>query len=225
MGTRREGETEERPRAAGAVTRLAAQRNDPNRVSVFIDGAFAFGLHVDVLVEHGVAKGQTLTVEEQERLIAADRVRRAFTAALDYLSHRARTAHEVERRLLDRGYGEAAAAHTVERLRTLGYLDDDAFAREYVQARFRARGYGPRRIQADLRRRGVPAPLIEAALQEHLEEDAVLEAARRHAAKRHRRLAGEPDPRKRRQKLSAFLVRRGFSYDVARHVIDELEDA
>ncbi|WP_456428377.1 RecX family transcriptional regulator [Rhodocaloribacter sp.] len=207
---------------AGVVTRLVAQKKDPDRVSVFLDGAFAFGVHVDVALAFGLAPGRALTEAECEEILAADAVFRAKSAAFHYLAYRARTEREVRRKLSGKGFEEGVIDEVVGRLHTLGYLDDEAYARTYVRARFAGRGYGPQRIRAELLRRGVDRAHIDAALDELLDEDDVVARARRHAAKRWPRLAAEPDPRKRRKKLTDFLVRRGFSFDVVRRVVDEL---
>ncbi len=74
----------------------------------------------------------------------------------------------------------------------------------------------------DLRRRGVSADTIDAALEEVLDDGETLDAARELAGKRWARLQGESDPRKRQKKLHDHLLRRGFSYDVIRTVLDEL---
>lgn len=216
--------SEERPLAPGTVTRLVAQHKNPNRVSVFIDGTFAFGMHVDLVVEFGLHKGKALDVEAQQEIVSADRVRAAREAAMGYLSYGARTEREVRQKLIRSGFDEHVAEDTVARLRELGYLDDAAYARSYVEARFRNRGYGPGRLRGDLLRRGIAAALIDAVLDDLTEQEDMLEAARRHAEKRWPRLADEPDARKRRKKLSDYLVRRGFSYDIACSIIDELEN-
>ncbi len=207
---------------AGVVTRLVAQKKAPDRVSVFLDGAFAFGVHVDVALAFGLAPGRALSEAEREEILAADAVFRAKSAAFRYLAYRARTEGEVRRKLSGKGFEEGVIDEVVERLYTLGYLDDEAYARAYVRARFAGRGYGPQRIRAELLRRGVRRDYADAALAELLAEDDVAEQARRHAAKRWPRLASEPDPRKRRKKLTDYLVRRGFSFDVVRRVVDEL---
>ena len=217
-------ERPQRPLAPGAITRLVAQQKNPNRVSVFIDEAFAFGVHVDLVVEFGLHKGKVLEVEVQQQIVSADRVRAARETALGYLGYGARTEREVRQKLIRSGFEEDVAEDTVVRLRELGYLDDAAYARSYVQARFRNRGYGPGRLRGDLLRRGIAAALIDAVLDDLTEQEDMLEAARRHAEKRWPRLARETDAQKRRKKLSDYLVRRGFSYETARRVIDDLEN-
>ena len=217
-------ERRQRPLGPGTVTRLAGQKKNPQRVSVFIDEAFAFGVHVDLVVEFGLHKGQVLRVEEQQHIVEADRARAARAMALDYLSYRARTEYEIRQKLRRSEFADAVVEGAVAWLRELGYLDDAAYARSYVEARFRNRGYGPARLRSDLRRRGVAGRVIDAVLGVLVEEEDMLEAARSHAEKRWPRLAAEADAFKRRKKLSDYLVRRGFSYDITRRVVEEFEN-
>jgi regulatory protein len=93
-----------------------------------------------------------------------------------------------------------------------------------VQGRLAGRGYGPRRLQAELRRRGVPPDVVEATLDAALAETDPLEIARPLARRRWKLLCqNEPDRRKRRQKLIAFLQRRGFSSEIAYTLLRELD--
>lgn len=212
-----------RPLAPGTITKLEAQQHDANRVSVFLDGDFAFGVHVDLVLEFDLHKGQSLSVEQQKKIVEADQVQKAKSRALNYIAYRPRTEREVRRKLYENEYNEAVVEQVVEQLRDLDYLDDVAYAREYARERFRVHGYGPYRIQSELKSRGVDRRWIEQALEELLEDEDMMEAARQHAEKRWPRVAGESNPFKRRQKLSDYLVRRGFSYDTVRTVVEEIE--
>lgn len=207
----------------GTITRLVRQQKDPDRVSVFVDGAFALGVHMDLVAEFGLAVGRRLTGAERARLAEADAVYRARAAAYACLAYRARTEAELRRKLREKGFDEAVITPVLDRLRSLGYLDDAAYARQFARARLDGKGHGPRRIRADLRRRGVAPALIEAALTDTVASDDLLAQARRHAEKCRKRLARETDPRKRRRKLTAFLLRRGFDYETVRRVVDDVE--
>jgi regulatory protein len=207
----------------GVVSRVEAQRKDRDRVSVFIDGEFAFGLSVDVALRAGLRKGLPLSVHDQRALLADDARVRARLAALDLIAHRARTEAEVRRALARKGFPEDAALAAVDRLLELGYLDDDAYARAFVRGRAASRGHGPGRLRADLLRRGVSPATIDAALDDLLDADGLLESATHHARKRWARLASEEDHLRRRKKLTDFLVRRGYDFDVIRTVTETLE--
>lgn len=208
---------------ARTVTKLSVQRKDKSRASVFLDGEFAFGIHQDLILKHGLHEGRSLSMDEQREIVQDDATFRAKAKAMRYVARRARTEEEVRRKLREKDHEEPAIEAAVARLQELSYLDDAAYAREYVRSRFRSKGYGPVRLRQELRRRGIGRLLIEDAMV-LLGDAEVLEAARAHARKRWPRLAQREDDRHRRhQKLSGYLRRRGFSYDVIHRVIDEVE--
>lgn len=209
----------------GAVTRIATQRKNPERVSIFLDGSFAIGVHRDVLLDHPIRRGERLDADRLAVMEAADERLRARSRAFDLLAYRARSEGELRRRLERDGFSEEASAFAVSRVRDLGYIDDEAFATEYASARFRSRGYGRRRLINELRQRGIAAPLAEqAAFRAVGDGDDERERALEFARKRMVRLQNEADPYRRRGKLYAALVRRGFETDLIRSVIDEVID-
>ena len=106
---------EEQGAHAGTVTRLAVQKKNPDRASVFVDGAYSFGVHQDLVLEFGLHAGRVLTDEDIVRIRRADARLAARSLALRYVAQRARTEHEVRRKLADagRGYAEIQALRIV----------------------------------------------------------------------------------------------------------------
>ncbi len=206
----------------GTVTRVVRQRRNAERVSVFVDEVFAFGLALDLAVEAGLRQGKMLTAAEQAALLAREQTYRARAAALDAISYSAKTTAELRRKLRDKGFDPAAVEDALAHLAGYGYLDDDAYARAFVRGRFAGRGHGPQRLRSDLLQRGVARETVDAALDELAATEDLEEAARRHGRQRWRALSRESDLRKRKQKTMDFLVRRGFSFDTARAVTDAL---
>ena len=214
----------------GTVTRLVQQTKDPERASVYIDDAFAFGLAVDLVVAAGLKKGLVLTAAEQRELLVRQEGYGAKAAALAYVSAQARTSEEVRRNLAQKGFAESVTDDAVAALADAGLLDDAAYAEAYARSRFAGPGHGPTRIRQDLQRRGVPRAAIDAALEALVEAEDLAERATDDAAAKWRSLASEPDRRKRLRKTMDFLVRRGHSFDVARTAAeaaaaDDPEDA
>ncbi|HET6568288.1 MAG TPA: RecX family transcriptional regulator [Rhodothermales bacterium] len=206
--------------AARKITRLEAQQKNPDRVSVFLDRTFAFGVHQDLVLEYGLHVGRMLDEAEQRELESKDEVLRAKSIALNYLAYKPRTEREIRTKLARGGFSEEVADAVVQRLYALHFLDDAAYAHTFVTGRFRNRGYGPARIRGDLVKRGVDRHLIDEAIEGGLNPDETREVARAQAEKRWERLTSEPDVLKRRKKLSDFLLRRGFSYDTVREVVE-----
>lgn len=211
----------ETDRQAGSITALTMQRHQPTRVSVFLDGAFAFDIEPELVREWGLQIGGCLSVIDQERLRAADQLLAAHATALHYLAARPRTAHEVRQKLRRSGVAEPVTAHVIARLQTRGILDDTAYAHAYLPARLASRGYGPHRLRRELQQRGIGHTLVEEAMPQALAVEEVLAAARAHAAKRWPRLARVLDRVERRQKLWAFLSRRGFPAAIVQQVLTE----
>lgn len=139
----------------------------------------------------------------------------AREAALRLLDRMRRTRSDLARRLRDKGHAEPVIAETLDRLAKVGIVDDVEFARAFLAGRLGRRPTGWRRIQQQLRVKGV-APEDIARARERIEEregptDEV-SAARKVVATAERRYAAL-EPRVRRQRLWALLVRRGFDSD------------
>lgn len=208
--------------APGTITRLARQTKNQRRVSVYLDGAFAFGLYEDVVLQLGLRKGVDLSVAQQQEALSADERLRARQKAMDLLAYRARSSFELRRKLARAGFSDDAIADATSRLQELDLIDDRAFATQYAESRFRAKGYGPMRIAAELRARGIDRTLIDDVIAAQFSvDDAEVDAARAFAETRMARLSHEPDAARRRKKLYDALVRRGHSSDVIRRVLDE----
>ncbi len=200
----------------GKITALRAQKRNKERVNVYIDGEFAFGLNM--MDAATLRTGQILTEAEITRLQHGDAVVKAVDAAANYLSYRPRSNAEV-RRKLNKKYDPEVVEAAMMRLTDLGYLDDAAFARFWVENRDTFKPRGPLALRMELRKKGVP----DAIIREAIETVDVADAADRAARKKLRRYRGETVTDFKR-KMGGFLQRRGFRYETIREVIDRLLD-
>jgi regulatory protein len=199
----------------GRITALKVQKRNPNRVNVYLDGDYAFGLAR--LVAAWLNVGQELSAEQVEKLRSQDTNEAAYQAALRLLSLRPRAEIEIKQRLVRKGFAEAVIDETLNRLREKELLNDTLFAQAWVENQSTFRPRGRRLLQLELRQKGVQETDIEEALNE-VQDEAVLayQAAERPA----QRLSGLEWP-EFRLKLSQFLVRRGFSYDVISQTVTQ----
>lgn len=202
----------------GTITALRFQKRNENRVNVYLDGQFAFGLAAIKAARLRV--GQTLSDDDVARLQQQDKVERACERALNFLSYRPRSETEVRRNLRKKNLEDEIIEAAVERLTRAGLLNDREFAHYWVENRLQFKPRGARALRHELREKGVSASIIAKALDD-LDEEA---AARKAAEARVRRLA-HLEPRDFRRKLGAYLARRGFSYAVIKPLIDEMLEA
>ncbi len=190
------------------ITAIEPQKRNPNRVNIYLDGEFAFGL--ERVTAAWLRVGQELSEEKIAALQAKDESERVYRQALHFLSFRPRSIQEMRQYLQKREIPAAQIEATLDRLRQAGWLDDEAFARAWVENRAVFRPRAPSVLRLELRRKGIAEDVIQAVLQETTDAEALaLEAARRQA----RRLRGLTK-REFQQKLSTFLARRGFSYEI-----------
>jgi regulatory protein len=200
---------------AGRITSLSVQMHNPDRANVYIDGEFAFGL---AMVEAAkLSTGQLLTDADIEALKQFDEVERAHEAGLNLLSYRPRSEQEVRRRLGRKGFSEAAIEEAVQRLLRAKLLDDEAFARYWISNREQFRPRGEFALRQELQRKGISLRIIDGLLEDVDEAENAYRAATKRLARWQRM-----DPGERERKLSGYLARRGFSYDVIRDVWERL---
>jgi len=207
-----------RPGALGdmlqKITALRTQKKG-HRVSLFLDGKYACGLQASVAA--GLRVGQTLSEEEIEELQERDETEVAYDRALNYLSYRPRSRAEMERYLQRRSVSAATTETLIERLLRAGLLDDEAFAQYWVENREQFRPRGAHALRSELRQKGVPDRLIEAAIDNVDETSSAYRAAQARA----RRLE-HLDYQTFRRRLGGFLTRRGFGYGTVKETVNRL---
>ncbi len=198
---------------AGTITALKAQKKNRDRVSVYLDGRFAFGLPAIVAVR--LKPGLFLSDAEIQALQEQGWAEDAYNQALDYLAYRPRSRAEMIAYLHRRGLADAQIEEVVGRLERAGLLDDQAFAQFWVENRERFRPRGARALRYELQKKGVSHQIIEQAL----EPVDLWASAYRSASKKAPQLAHLERPLFIR-KLVEYLARRGFDYDMAQEVAE-----
>jgi regulatory protein len=180
---------------------------------------------------------RTSFAQRKERKAQVEDPAVVLEAAARFLEPRARSVAEVRRRLTSAGYRPDLVEAAIARMLELGMLDDEAFARAWIESRDRARPRGERAIRAELGLKGVDRVTVDLVLAERREarvgddiDDGVTTSPDRVAAERllarHRRsLERVADPRQRRQRTYALLARNGFDPEVCRTVAAEMDDA
>jgi regulatory protein len=200
---------------AGRITSIEVQKRNPHRANVYVDGEFVLGLAMIEALK--LSKGQVLTDADIEGLRLADEKERAHEAALNFLSYRPRSEQEVRRRLQEKDYLPAAVDDAIARLLRAGLIDDEAFARYWIENREQHRPRGAYALRHELGQKGIESRIVD-KLVEQVDEDANAYLAATKRLSRWQRL----DPSVRRRRMSDYLRRRGFSYDVVQRVWERL---
>jgi regulatory protein len=174
----------------------------------------------ELVGEYRLFVGRVLDAGEADALSAAVQQLAVFDRAVVLLSHRARSARDLRVRLRRMGASDADAAAALQRLQALGLQDDAAYARHLAETRRSAKGASKRRLQQELRRKGLSADVAADAVTAVVGEEAMDEmGAALEAARRRVRSLRSLDPATARRRLHAWLARRGYEADVVRRAV------
>ena len=202
------------------ITRIESQKKRKGRVSVFLDGAFAFGLDQKVVVDHALHEGDELTQEMIDAVLLDEEKTRAKNKALALLSYRSRSVSELRKKLCEKEFSRKTVEDIIEDLLRVGLLDDVRFASAYIHSRMLQKPMGKRLLGRELFLKGIDEEVIEKCVEEGYEGRTEIDVAREVAEKRVKPVVG--DIRKTKKRLSDFLARRGFGWDVIQAVLQEL---
>lgn len=200
------------------ITRIKAQKNQ-RRVNVYLDGKFAFGLDADNLLKAGLKVDQELTEKEIENLVFKNEFQKLVDRTLRLISARPRSEKEIADYLRKRKVGPRLIEAVIKKLKSLGQLDDLEFARWWVEQRVAFRPRGRMGLTMELKRKGINLEIIEATVG-GIDE---LFLAQKVASKRLRAYK-KLGPMAFRQKMTAFLSRRGFSWEAIKETVEKFSE-
>lgn len=201
----------------GRITAIEPQARHANRFNLYIDDRFALGL--SALVAAKLSVGQILDDSDLSALDHDEAFESAREVALRFLETRPRSTSEVKQRLRKKQIADEVIDQVITRLQEVNLLDDVAFARYWVENREEFRPRAARALRYELRRKGLSNDAIDGVVNAVDEKESAYRAGTPRAA-RWRNL----DHREFLEKLIAFLVRRGFSYEVAKNAAKQLWD-
>ena len=200
----------------GMITGIEESRG---RITIYVDGVVFLKLKRREFEELPLNEGDDLDEEEYLSRLCARQVKPAYEAALNLLTARDMTAHDLKAALRRRGYLEPVSESVCERLIENRLIDDGRYAQRYVELR-QDSAIGRYAMKRKLRAKGIDETVAEEAL-EAIDDESQLASAKELAAKYARRYAGE-EPYARRSKLSQALARRGYSWDIINEAIESV---
>jgi len=204
------------------ITQITEHPRKTGRYVIDVDGKQFAIVTADALAATKARIGVVVDDRLAARLNEANELTAAYDRALNLLAIRARSARELQRRLVQKGVTAERADRVIAKLREAGLIDDADFARQLTRSKMSA-GASRHRVHQELFKRGVPREVADEAVEQVVEEDGLsdAESIERIARKKWRTLDGLDEPTRRRR-LFAFLARRGFASDDVSRVVRQL---
>lgn len=207
----------EAPRGAGVsggglkITDIKQAVRNENRVNVYVNGKYAFSLDVAQVVDLRIKVGMEISEEELAKYKKASEFGKLYQRTLEWALVRPRSEKEVYdylyRKVYEKKLDKSYINLIIERLKNKKYLDDTKFAEYYVENRFVKKGISRKRLRMELMKKGVAAEIIEQVLDGRNDEEEILKIIAKKRAK-------YDD-----EKLTQYLCRQGFSYQLARSLV------
>ena len=185
------------------ITKVAPAAKTPGRYNIFIDGQYSFSLDELQLVQAGIHSGLEIDDEQLAKLRNESEFGKNYIRAIDLISRRLRSEKEIRDYARRKDWTPDNTNRVIDRLKDKGYLNDKVFAEAFVRSRQNAGKYSRRRIELDLRRKGIADTIIKEILHNEVDDT---DALRKLIAKRAKRYDDVT-------KLKAYLLRAGFNYD------------
>lgn len=201
------------------ITKIEQQKKNKRRYSVFLDGEYAFGLHQDLLFRVNLHTGDELTHEQVEQFQYEDQILAAKEAAFHLLKFRERSTEEIRDRLRKKQYSAKVIDEVIQHLVDKDFLNDQHFAEMFAEDQLARKNIGPMRLRAELQKKKLPKQLIEHTIEKTYQKYDIREQAEQAAAKKRKTLKNV-DAETAYRRLTNYLARRGFSWEVISDVVN-----
>ncbi|MCB2203117.1 RecX family transcriptional regulator [bacterium] len=204
------------------ITRLERQKKRRHRVSVFLDGDFAFGCSEDTAFRFGMHKGMEIDEEKRQEIEDYDNRVQAKLAAERLIGTRMRSERELRRRLKEKEFPEEIIDETVSTFTRVGLLNDREFAEAFVRDRLLLRPRASSVLRRELRGHGIDGEIVDSVLAAHFNAETENELAR-DMADSYIRSHSSLDTPVLKRRLAGYLQRKGFRPSLVYEILNSLE--
>ena len=197
------------------------QKKNDNNVVVLLDNDQKLFLSYEVLLKNGLRKGSEVSESHFDFLVKENQKYFIKQKAFALLGKRIHSVYELRTKLRQKKYDADLIQHTIDDLLNNSYLDDTKFAEVYSEEKLRLKLWGKTKLKSELIKKGISSAIINAVLEEKFPPaDEELDNASQLLKKKYSQLKNRNmEHQKLVKRLYAFLISRGYSYDVSRQAI------
>lgn len=203
------------------ITKITQQKRDSERFNIFLDGEYSFSVHESVLVQFGLTKGMELDDWALGELQYENEINKAFNRALHFLSFRMRSEKEIVDKLKKEEYGDAVILEAIVKLKRLNFVNDEQFAEAFMKTKIQTTKLGPQALKREMNQKGIARDIQDDLLSTYNEAeqfDIAKNLAEKVARKNERQASLQV-----KRKIESHLLRKGYSYDMIRNVLEEID--
>jgi regulatory protein len=204
------------------ITKIEFQKKNKRRVNIYMDDEYAFACDAELVYIHNITKGRVMDKESLENIVNEDNYIKGKTCALHFLERSYKSTKQVVDKLAMKEFDEKTIDRVVKFLNEYDFIDDKRFVEMYINEKINSAGKN--KIKFALLKKLIPKDLIQEGLST-ITSEKQLEVALKLGQKKNDTLAkSEKDVKKIHKKLSDYLLRSGYDYDIIKQVLNEINE-
>lgn len=196
------------------ITKLEIQKNNENRVNLYLDEKFFSGISLELVVREHLKVGKEIDKDYLERLILEDEKGKAIAKAIKYIGSNLKTKKQLRDYLKKKDYNPSTIDYVIDKLCEYDYLNDENFARAYVLTY--SKKYGKLKLKSELKLKGVSESIIDKYL-ENANATSIDDVANKYMKNKEKTYENYV-------KLSRFLYSRGYEFDDINSCVNKLKE-
>lgn len=204
------------------ISKIEYQKNNKNRVNIYLDDSFAFGVDLNIMIKYSLAKNMELEDEFVEEILKAEEEINVYNYAVSLLSRHAKSEKQLRSKLKEKGYDSQFIDSAIYKLKEQRYLDDERYSEMLISSKINVSKYGKRRIKEILYEKGIDRDTIDEKLDLLSEEDELIRAYS--LGEKRLKTLSENETRKLIVRLSNYLINKGFEYSTVKKAVSRLLD-
>lgn len=204
------------------VTAVKPQKKRTGHYSLFHNEVFIIGVSAHILARFNLGKGSEITADIYSEISQAEQSSACRNYMLQLLGRRDYSSFEIRMKAVKKGYSSELADTVIKEFRQKNYLNDEKFARKFANDKMRLNRWGPEKIKAKLSEKGLEYKLIEKVLDRLSNDLELSKICVDLVLKRRRHFIRESDDFKRKQKIAAYLQRKGFPFDSINRALPDI---
>lgn len=195
------------------ITKLEVQKNDKNRVNLYVDDEFYSGIPAELVYLEHLKTGLEIDEKDLKKIIFENEKSKAMSRVTKYIGSSLKTQKQIRDYLRKKEYSDDTIEFVMSKLAEYNYIDDKKYAQAYVLTY--GKKYGKLKLKSQLKVKGVSEEIIECVLEDN-KVDSIESVASKYL--KNKVMSYEVS-----QKLFRFLYSRGYEFDEINSYINKLK--
>lgn len=202
------------------ITKIELQKRNKNRVNIYVNEEFLFACSAEIIYRYNLKAGNSIDIPSIEKIIEEDNYIKCKNDGLKFMERSFKTEKQIHDKLLQKGYDSKTIEKAMNSLKEYNLIDDSKYVDMYIKEKLKSEGRN--KIKYSLLQKGINESVIKQKLEDmdsNIEAEGLVKIAEN---KYNQLVKREEDKKKLYKKLGDFLIRKGYSFDDIKPILNKL---